>query len=228
MTSRPYVLLSVAASIDGHIDDSTEDRLVLSTEADLDRVDEVRASVDAILVGATTVRRDDPRLLVRSEERIRARVAQGRPAQPVKVTITGSGDLDPKARFFTTGDSDKLVYSPTSIVDPLRDRLGEAALVVAAGDPFDVHQVLADLTLRQIDRLMVEGGGTVHTEFLAAGVVDELHLVIAPFLIGDPAAPRFVGPGVFPQDPEHPFTLAEVRQLGDVVLLRYVRGSGLG
>ncbi|MGH8574222.1 MAG: RibD family protein, partial [Gammaproteobacteria bacterium] len=66
MISRPYVLLSVAVSVDGYIDDATDTRLLLSNEADVDRVDEVRASCDAILVGANTIRRDDPRLLVRS------------------------------------------------------------------------------------------------------------------------------------------------------------------
>jgi len=50
---------------------------------------------------------------------------------------------------------------------------------------------------------------------------DELQLVIAPFFVGDPRAPRFVGPGTFPHDPAHPARLTETIQLGDVVLLRY-------
>ena len=74
---RPYVLLSAAVSVDGYLDDASSRRLLLSGEADFDRVDEVRAGVDAILVGATTVRRDDPRLRVRSDARRDARVARG-------------------------------------------------------------------------------------------------------------------------------------------------------
>ncbi|MFJ6956379.1 dihydrofolate reductase family protein, partial [Micromonospora aurantiaca (nom. illeg.)] len=69
MTTRPYVLLSCAMSIDGYIDDATTERLLLSNDDDLDRVDATRAGCDAIMVGAATVRRDDPRLLVRSERR---------------------------------------------------------------------------------------------------------------------------------------------------------------
>ena len=61
---RPYVLLSVAQSLDGYIDDPSPDRLVLSSPEDLDRVDEVRAGCDAIMVGAVTLRRDNPRLRV--------------------------------------------------------------------------------------------------------------------------------------------------------------------
>ena len=66
MAERPYVLLSVAMSVDGCIDDATDTRLILSNDADLDRVDEVRAGSDAILVGAGTIRRDNPALLVRA------------------------------------------------------------------------------------------------------------------------------------------------------------------
>ena len=77
MAGRPYVLLSAAMSADGHIDDASDRRLVLSDAVDLDRVDEVRAGCDAILVGAETIRRDNPRLRIRSADRERERVARG-------------------------------------------------------------------------------------------------------------------------------------------------------
>ena len=66
MAERPYTLLSCCVSLDGYLDDTTGHRLRLSTDADLDRVDAVRATCDAILVCAATVRNDNPRLLVRS------------------------------------------------------------------------------------------------------------------------------------------------------------------
>jgi 5-amino-6-(5-phosphoribosylamino)uracil reductase len=224
-SARPRVLLSVASSLDGYIDDASERRLVLSNQQDLDRVDEVRASVDAILVGAGTIRADDPRLLVRSAELRRRRVEAGLPATPAKVTVTASGDVDPDARFFSAGEAEKLVYTSDAAVAGLRARLGTVSTVVGAGDPLDVHRVLADLAARGIGTLMVEGGGAMHTLFLTAGVVDELQLVYAPFFVGDAAAPRFVQPGVFPQDPGHRMTLAEARPIGDVVLLRYLIGD---
>ncbi len=208
-------------SIDGYLDDAEQARLLLSNDADFDRVDEVRAGCDAILVGAATIRQDDPRLLVRSAERRAARVARGERPNPVKVTVTGRCDIEPTARFFTLGDVDKLVYCATPGVDDARKRLGDAAIVVDGGDPVDLHTVTADLAARGIRRLMVEGGGTMHTQFLTAGLVDELQLVVAPVFVGDSRAPRFVSDGDFPWGPEHRATLAEVRQIGDVVLLRY-------
>jgi 5-amino-6-(5-phosphoribosylamino)uracil reductase len=72
-----------------------------------------------------------------------------------------------------------------------------------------------------VQRLMVEGGGTVLTQFLTADLADELHLVIAPLFVGDSRARRFVDDGRFPWHSGRRATLAEVRQLGDVVLLRY-------
>ena len=222
MTGRPYVLLSVAMSVDGYIDDMRDARLMLSNDEDVDRVDEVRASVDAILVGANTIRRDNPRLLIRSEERQQERARRGVAPHPMKATLTVSGDLNAKARFFSAGHGEKLVYTRDPAVPILREAVGSVATVVGAGTPIDLRVVLDDLAERKVQRLLVEGGGTIHTQFLTAGLVDEIQLVIAPFFVGDAGAPRFVHPGRFPQDAAHPMTLAEVRQIGNVVLLRYL------
>jgi len=221
VVDRPYTLLSCGMSLDGYLDDAAPERLLLSNDADFDRVDEVRAGCDAILVGATTIRQDDPRLLVRSAERRAARVARGEPPHPVKVTVTGSCDIDPAARFFTLGEADKIVYCASSTCPDARRRLGGVAIVVDGGEPVDLHAVTADLAARGVRRLMVEGGGTMHTQFLTAGLADELQLVVAPFFVGDSRAPRFVGDGDFPWGPGNRARLAGVRQIGDVVLLRY-------
>lgn len=221
LRDRPYVLLSCAMSIDGYIDDTSAARLVLSGDADLDRVDEVRAGCDAILAGANTVRLDNPRLAVRSGQRRGARAARGLPPTPVKVTLSGSGDLDPGARFFADPEAEKIVYGTTGGLGKLRQRLGGAAVIADGGDPLSLPRVLADLAARGIGRLMVEGGSRVHTAFLTAGLADELQLAIAPFFVGDSGAPRFAGDGSFPWTPANTARLAEVRQIGDVALLRY-------
>jgi 5-amino-6-(5-phosphoribosylamino)uracil reductase len=221
MADRPYTLLSCGMSIDGYLNSAEVARLALSNDADFDRVDEVRASCDAILVGAATVRSDNPRLLVRSPARREERMARGLPASPVKVTVTGCGELDAGAQFFVTGAAEKIVYCPSAVVGPTRARLGAVATVVDAGERLDMRRISEDLSSRGVDRVMVEGGGTVHTQFLTADLADELQLVVAPFFVGDSRACRFVGDGRFPWNPHRRATLAEVRQIGDVVLLRY-------
>lgn len=292
---RPFVLLSVAVSVDGYIDDTADERLLLSNEADFDRVDELRAWADAVLVGAETVRRDNPRLLVKDEGRRRARVAAGKPEYPRKVTVTATGDLDQAARFWHHGTAGQppLVYTtesgarrlaerlappaeerPTALVkegsavrgeerstspaeerltapaeerstSPTEERLATPAEeqqttpaeeqpttlaeerptipaeIVALGAELEFGALLDDLAARGIERLMVEGGGRVHTAFLAAGLADELHLAIGPTLVGDPRAPRFLYPAAFPGGSTHRMSLLGVSQLGDVAVLRY-------
>ncbi len=182
-------------------------------------MDQVRAESDAVLIGATTLRRDNPRLIVNSAERRGAREARGLPLYPLKVTVTGSGDLEETFKFWHHG-GDKLVYCPDSVVAKLRDRLGDLAEVAGLGEAVDFGIMLHDLGARGIGRLMVEGGSTIHTQFLTAGLADEIQLAIAPFFVGDAAAPRFVEPGRFPCDAAHRMTLAECRAVGDVALLR--------
>ncbi|MEU3296099.1 dihydrofolate reductase family protein [Streptomyces longwoodensis] len=213
----PYVLLSAAVSLDGFLDDTGPERLLLSSPADFDRVDEVRASVDAILIGAGTLRADNPRLLVNSAGRRAARVAAGRPAYPLKVTVSASGDLDPAARFWHTG-GDKLLLTTDRGADRAR-AAGIAADVAALGPDLDWRRALEHLhDVRGVRRLMVEGGGTIHTQLLQQGLADELQLVLAPLFVGDPDAPRLFGPGAYQGGR---LRLVETRRIEDVVLMRY-------
>lgn len=231
MDMRPYVIISCAMSADGRIDDAGSERLVLSGEADLDRVDALRAGCDAILVGANTVRRDNPRLLIRSARRRAERAALGRPEHPARVTLTASGDLDPSARFFAPpggrGAWPPLVYCTSPAAGAAAARLGGSADVIDAGDPLSLPFTLRDLRAeRGVARVLVEGGSLLLRQFLTAGLADELHLAVAPFFVGQAQAPSFGLPGSYPHDSTDPMTLAEVRRLGGIVALRYLLGRG--
>jgi 5-amino-6-(5-phosphoribosylamino)uracil reductase len=210
MRERPYTLLSCCVSIDGYIGNAAS-RLFLSNDADFDRVDAVRASCDAILV--------------RSEARREERADRGLPESPMKVTVTRRAEFDVRAHFFKLGDAEKIVYCASASVADARDRLGPVATVVDAGDNVEMRTLTTDLAARGVDRLMVEGGGTIHTQFLTDDIVDELHLTVAPVFVGDSAATRFVRDGVFPWNPARRAELVDVQKLGDVVLLRYALSS---
>lgn len=217
--AHPYVLLSAAVSLDGFLDDTGPERLLLSGPEDFDRVDEVRASSDAILIGAGTLRTDNPRLLVNSAERRAARVAAGLPEYPLKVTVSGSGDLDPAAAFWHTGGA-KTVYTTDRGAQRLRGVLPAEVEVVAFGEEVEWRAVLAHLgDVKGIRRLMVEGGGRVHTQLLRQGLADELQLAVAPLFVGETKAPRMFGPGGYPPGR---MLLLEARPVGDVVLMRHV------
>src|SRR5438552_421741 len=164
---RPHICLSAALSIDGCINDTSRRQLILSNAEDLDAVDALRASCDALLVGAGTLRADDPRLVLRSEERRKDRVARGLPPDPIKVTLTRDGNLDVGASFFRVGSAEKLVYCPRECEAALRTSLGGVATVIAAGDgTVSLELVVADLFARRVRRLLVEGGTSINTQFL--------------------------------------------------------------
>lgn len=159
--------------------------------------------------------------MVRSIDRQSQRKVAGLSCSPWKITVTATGDLDPHAAFFTAGDTTKLVYCPRSQAEDIRRRVGHAAIVAGLGSRVTMTDLVSDLADRGIRELLVEGGGTVHTQFLAANLVDELDLAVAPIFVGDRRAPRFVDDAPFPWTDRRRAPLAEVRQIGDMVLLRY-------
>ena len=221
MLARPYTIMSCAVSLDGCLDDGSPQRLILSGPEDLDEVDELRARADAILVGAGTIRADNPRLLVRDPARVAARERAGRPPHPLRVTVTASGDLDPAARFFA-GPGTPLVYAASAAVPAAQRNLGGAAVVIDAGAEPSLAAILNDLhSERMVATLLAEPGALMARDLLTGNLADELRLAVAPFLVGDKTAPRFAMPAHYPQNPDAPMTLTDVRRLGDLVVIHY-------
>jgi 5-amino-6-(5-phosphoribosylamino)uracil reductase len=218
---RPYTVASCAVSVDGYLDDASPDRLILSGPDDLDEVDELRAAADAILVGAGTIRADNPRLLIRDPARIAAREAAGRSPHPLRVTLTASGDLDPAARFFT-GPGTPLIYCASAAAAAARKSLQAQAEVIDLGAEPSLAAVLQDLHKeRTVATVLIEGGSRILRDALAGGLADELRLAIAPFFVADPAAPRFALPAAYPHTAAHPMTLLSLHQAGEVAVHRY-------
>ena len=161
MADRPYILLSCGMSIDGYLDSASEQRLMLSNDADLDRVDEVRAGCDAILVGAATVRNDNPRLVVRDRRRQRrsgspAGCRPRRPRSPSPATRSSTRAPASSAPAATRSSSTARPARSTEA----RERLGQVATVIDGGQPVEMARMSEDLYARGVRRLMVEGGGT--------------------------------------------------------------------
>ncbi len=170
------VYASVALSGDGYMDDRSPRRLILSTPADWREVMRLRAWADAILVGAETVRRDDPSLTVRDEALRRERLAANRPADPAKVTLSRSLRLAPASNFFTAGSGARIVFTDNAAASPLET----AAEIVRIPD-LSAARILTELEKRGFERLLVEGPAV---------------------RVGDPHAPRFeppFDPARFPQ-----------------------------
>jgi len=209
-------------SLDGRIDDLSAKRLVLSSPEDLTAVEALRARQDAILVGANTLRVDNPRLVLHSHELRQQRVKERKRPDLIKVTLSASGNLDPTLAFFQTGTGEKIVYCAHAGFEMLKKSLGDkAVLVYYPAAEIAPQFILEDLFSRGVERILIEGGRQVHTMFLQAGLIDELRIAVAPFFVGEAGAPSFVAPGRYPFNKENRMELASLERLGDTAVLNF-------
>jgi diaminohydroxyphosphoribosylaminopyrimidine deaminase / 5-amino-6-(5-phosphoribosylamino)uracil reductase len=177
-----FVLGRIAQSLDGRIATASGESRWISGEADLEHTHRLRALSDAVLVGASTVRADDPQLTTRAVEG----------PSPVRVILDPARRLDERYRVFGEGPP-TLLACAAGILGP--ERLGQAEVLPIAmgGGGIDLRALLATLAGRGLRRIFVEGGGTTVSRFLVAGFVDRLHVTIAPLLIGG-GIPAFTFP----------------------------------
>jgi riboflavin-specific deaminase-like protein len=184
---RPFLYLNMVASADGRA--SIEGRTApLGSEADTLLLTELRAIADAVLIGTGTIRAEGYGRLVRNAERVARREAAGLPPTPTAVLISRSFDIPWGAPLFQAADQPVIVYTgdggaPPQIVAPLE--------IVRLEDPTP-QAAMADLRSRGVRSLLCEGGPTLNSGLLEAGVVDALFLTLSPQLAGETGAPRIV------------------------------------
>ncbi|NLH99885.1 MAG: 5-amino-6-(5-phosphoribosylamino)uracil reductase [Chthonomonadales bacterium] len=181
----PKVLLSCAITLDGYLNDLSPERLQLSSEADRDAVDALRAAADAVMVGVGTVMTDDPALTVRSPVRQAARQLAGRPRQPLRVVLAGHRRLDDLYKVTGDGLGATLVYG----TEGAHGRNVEYVRVASR----DMVEALRDLSARGIARVLVEGGEAISSEVLRRDLADVLRVAIAPCVVGRSRSPRIAG-----------------------------------
>jgi 2,5-diamino-6-(ribosylamino)-4(3H)-pyrimidinone 5'-phosphate reductase len=196
---RPYVHINVAMTTDGKIDTFERRGAAISSPRDKERVDRLRAGVDAVMVGGRTLLDEDPGLTVRSADLRAERERRGLPPNPAKVGLVSRADIKPHSDFLQAGPARIFVFT-TSLTDAGQlDMLRAQKVEVFVHEPPRVDLVRALHTLKQhgIARLMVEGGGTLNFELLRLGLVDELTAYIAPLVFGGETAPTMAtGPGM--------------------------------
>ncbi|MCU0483238.1 MAG: dihydrofolate reductase family protein, partial [Chloroflexi bacterium] len=232
---RPHVLVNMAMTADGKVDTVERRGARISTEADLRRVDALRAEVDAVMVGGHTLLGEDPRLTVRSTELVDARRRWGRPPQPTRVGIVSAvpdpitgADLGPGSRFIHGERAPVIIFTTGLTAGPVQQRLAAAgASVLVMGERrVDLRAALGELARRGIGHVLVEGGGTLVAELLRLDLVDEVQLFVAPLVFGGRDAPTPVeGPG-FGAGAVLPLRPTGVLDLGsEGIVLRYAAGA---
>lgn len=184
---RPYVLVNVASSLDGKISDERRRQIRISCDEDLKRVDELRASADAIMVGIGTIIADNPKLNVKSKELRDKRIAVGKKENPLKVVVDSRCRIPENAEIF---EGDVLVaVSKLAEKDKIEIISKKAEVVVLGDEKVDLKALLAELHRRGVKKLIVEGGGTLISSLLKENLVDEMFIYYSPIIIGGSNAP---------------------------------------
>jgi riboflavin-specific deaminase-like protein len=219
---RPFVYVDMVASVDGRaaIEGRTQ---ALGSATDTLLLTELRALADAVLIGSGTLRAEGYGRLVGNPDRAARRTAADRPPTPTAVILSRSLDVPWDAGLFAAADQPVLVYTGAGASRPVPATAAPLELVrLAECTP---EAALRDLRGRGVRALLCEGGPTLNRALLAAGVVDELFVTLAPLLAGSAVAPRIVeGPDL--PDPLG-LTLEWVLHHGDELYLRYhVRHDG--
>jgi 2,5-diamino-6-(ribosylamino)-4(3H)-pyrimidinone 5'-phosphate reductase len=196
---RPYVHINIAMTADGKIDTFERRGATISSQRDKERVDELRAAADAVMVGGRTLLDENPKLTVKSAELRAEREARGLAPNPVKVGIVTNADLRPDSGFLTVGPARVVIFTTEQTskkqLEFLRARGAEVYLHDT--ERVDLPGALSTLKEIGIDHLMVEGGATLNFELLRLGLVDELTAYIAPLVFGGESAPTMAaGPGL--------------------------------
>jgi 2,5-diamino-6-(ribosylamino)-4(3H)-pyrimidinone 5'-phosphate reductase len=216
-----HVVVNAAMSADGKLSTRRREQVAISGPADFERVADLRASADAVMVGVGTVLADDPSLTLDDADRIRERESRGESPHPTRVVADSHARTPPDARVL---DDTAETYVLVAEAEPQEHRAAldaaGAEVVVAGESRVDLPAALADLEARGIDRLMVEGGGELIFSLFADGLVDELSVYVAPTVIGGRDAPTLAdGDGFVDDFPD--LDLADVERVDDGVLLRY-------
>lgn len=220
-TGRPFVIAKFAATLDGKIAASSGDSRWVAGEAARAWAHEFRTKIDAIMCGVNTVLLDDPQLTARP---------RGVPAarQPLRIVTDSRGRTPLDARVLGEGGSTLIATTGASTKEwreAVRAAGAEVAVLPAdASGRVDLRELMRLLGEREVLSLLIEGGGVLHASLFEAGLVDKVHAIIAPRIVGGALYPAVAGAGVAHMSEAITLRDVETQRLGDdVVIVGYVR-----
>jgi len=222
---RPFVLINMSMTADGKI--ATANRVVshFSSPRDHAHLLELRATSDAVMCGARTADLNEVNLGPGSATLRRQRMKRGLAEYNLRIVVTGSGTLDPKAHIFTQRFSPIIIFTTAKAgASQLKKLRAVADEVKVFGDvELDFRGALEWLHReRKVKRLVCEGGGELNDAMFRAGLVDELHLTLCPRIIGGRHAPTIAdGVGFQKLAGAAPLELQSMKRAGDELFLVY-------
>jgi 2,5-diamino-6-(ribosylamino)-4(3H)-pyrimidinone 5'-phosphate reductase len=215
------VVVNAAMSADGKLSSRERTQIEISGPDDFDRVDQLRADSDAVMVGVGTVLADDPSLTIDSDERRQARRDRGDPANPARVVADSRVRTPPDATVLNDAAHTYLLVSQAAPTDFVEQMEEAGATVIATGeDRVNLTTALGKLEGDGVEQLMVEGGVELIFSLVEAELVDELSVFVGPKIIGGRDAPTLAdGDGFTEEFPE--LELRSVERLDGGALLEW-------
>lgn len=215
------VVVNAATSVDGKLSSREREQIEISNPADFERVDQLRADSDAVLVGVGTVLADDPSLTLDDEELIDERTDRGESAHPARVVADSRIRTPPDAAVLDDRAGSYLLVSESAPTDFVVQMEESGATVIQAGEArVDLATAFGELADHGVDQLMVEGGGEIIASLFEADLVDQLSVFVGPMIVGGRDAPTLAdGDGFVDEFPA--LSLEDVEQLGEGVVLTY-------
>jgi len=190
--NRPFVFINVAMTADGKIDTFSRKGAAISSQRDKERVDNLRAKSDAIMVGGKTLLAEDPKLTVKSEILRNDRIARGISPNPIKVGVVTNARFETHSKFLYEGNARVVIFTTNRTskeeLASLRS-LENVEVFIHKSERVDLILMMHTLQELGIKRLMVEGGATLNFELIKLGLVDEISAYVAPMIFGGATAP---------------------------------------
>jgi len=221
--TRPFVYINMAMTADGKITSAAREYPRFTSDRDRKTMDRLRAEADAIVVGAGTMRADNPRLDVRDPEMQAYRKSLGRPAGLVRVLVTASATIPASSRFFEDEPGGARIVATVESADPARiAAIGERAEVWTLGrETVDLAALLERLAERGVQRVLAEGGGELNWCLVREDLVDEIYVTVAPTLLGGRDAPTLLEGEGFRMGLRRRMRLLDLHREDDEIYCRY-------
>lgn len=182
-------------TLDGKITSRTFSPVDFTSREDKAHLLRQRSLGDAVLIGHSTLKRDNVRLGLPGSELREARIKRGQAPYPLRVIVSNEGQIDHRLNLFQTDISPIIIFSTTRMPRPNRIALmDKATLHLSRKREVDLAELLHRLRVEyKVRQIACEGGATLFRALLERGMVDQLNLTIAPFLFGGAGAPTLTG-----------------------------------
>ena len=223
---RPFVIATFAMTMDGKITTRNFSPVDFTSREDKLHLFRQRALGDAVLIGHTTLQRDNVRLGLPQEELRKARIRRGQTPYPLRVIVSNEGKIDSRLKIFQSDPTKAgpvVIFSTTRMPRKYRCALMEKATLHLSNS---LHVDLAEMLRKlrgeyKVRTVACEGGATLFRSLLEEGLVDQLNLTIAPYLFGGADAPTLTGLSKEFLPKSVHCSILDMRVVGDECFLTY-------